>query len=229
MQSPLTGAEPAKTPANRREKKTFVLGRGRTRPHGYGTWTWTSTWETSPARSARGIALLEHFLPLLRPAPTAVRCGRARAAGRRQGSCLRRELGSSSGCAGRGGRVLRLLGQGHGVSFPAPAVAAVHRSCLAVFYRGMIGPRSGPRGGGTTRPRTAWSCTQLGGLVLLAGLPRQLPGDDEVEPGADGDQCLAAAQWMDVFRGFYHPGARGRRRSKLKRDHGRRLCRHAAQ
>ena len=48
--------------------------------------------------------------------------------------------------------------------------------------------------------------------------------DDEVEPGADGDQCLAAAQWMDVFRGFYHPGARGRRRSKLKRDHGRRLA-----
>ena len=66
------------------------------------------------------------------------------------------------------------------------------------------------------------SCNQLGGLVLLAGLPRQLPGDDEVEPGADEDRrCLVAAQWMDVFKGFYLPGVRGRRRS---RDHGRRLA-----
>jgi len=111
----------------------------------------------------------------------------------------RTAVGAPSGCAGAAGRVARATGAGARGVVPRGGGRSGPPVLLGRVYGGMIGPRSGPRGGGTRRPRTVRSCNQLGSLVLLAGLPRQLPGDDEVEPGADGDRrCLVAAQWMDV-------------------------------
>ena len=73
---------------------------------------------------------MSDLLPLLhptRPLPLwrCPRCGgRVQQPGASRLVPLPRELGSRG--AGAGARVLRMLGQGHGVSFPTPAAAAVH-------------------------------------------------------------------------------------------------------
>jgi hypothetical protein len=118
---------------------------------------------------------MSDLLPLLHSAPTVVALSalrRARAAARRQ------QARAFAEGAGAGARVLRMLGQGHGVSFPTPAAAAVHGFWLLSRHDWAVTPTR-PSRGGTTRMITGAAaygvelyCTQLGGRVRTVS---QLP------------------------------------------------------
>jgi hypothetical protein len=105
-----------------------------------------------PTESSRA-GMIDLF-PLLHPAPTVLALStlrRARAAARRQQAraLLRAaELGTGVPGGRGGGLVLRMLGQGHGVSSPTPAAAAVHGFWLLSRHDWAVTPRSGPRGAG---------------------------------------------------------------------------------
>lgn len=175
---------------------------------------------------------MSDLLPLLRPVrvrPLPL-CGAVRAAaGGRScqapaGSCICRELGPREPCWGPG--------QGHGVSFPTPAAAAVHgfwllsRHDCAVTATRPSGSRSRGR---TTRLITgtaAYGVELYPSWRLRSGCQLPVPGDDVVV-GGDGASTVLQLTGAWRFSNKLMPSAR----PSVVGVHGRlavAACRHAA-